>query len=171
MEGPAMRRKPEGGYAVKKASRFYRLLYSIFAREDFGLEIKAVWLGFTAALGVWFIAAILGVIWLVIKGEGVYWLGIYLYLTGLLGVFIGGLLGGARADKRGWLHGLWVGILLGMLGIVVNLELAPQAYTWMGVARQFLVWALWGLAGGHAGFHLQGAGSEKIAGRKKGRLL
>lgn len=116
------------------------------------MSIKAVWLGIITALGLWLAAAVLGVIWLLLNGEGFYWFSIYIYLMGLAGVFAGGWLSGSRSPERGWQHGLYAGIALGILGAFVNLELAPLTFTWAGVLRQLIVWALWGMFGGYLGF-------------------
>lgn len=124
----------------------------LFAKKNFGADIKAIWYGFTVSLGIWFTAAIIGLFWLYLKGEGAYWLTIYLYLTGVLGVFAGGIFAGLRSRERGWQNGLWAGLLLGLFGIIAGLEIAPHLYNWAGIGRQLLVWSLWGLVGGYLGF-------------------
>ena len=127
----------------------------------FDLELKAIWFGFTAALGIWFLAASVGLLWLFYRGGGTYSYGIYIYLQGILGVFLGALLAGARVQARGWFHGLWVGLFLGMMGIILYLEIMPQVVSWEGIGRQLLVWALWGVCGGHVGYCLKGNRGRK----------
>lgn len=141
-------------------------LKSIIMQKDNEFDIKAVWLGFTVSLGVWFIALVLGLIWLVFNGEGIFWYSIYIYVMGIAGVFAGGLSAGARSSAKGWLHGLLVGIILGILGAIVNLEILPYTYTWSGLARQIVLWLLWGLAGGHLGSHYQARFAHKNTGEK-----
>lgn len=138
-------------------------LKSIIRQKENEFDIKAIWLGFTVSLGVWFIALVLGLIWLVINGEGIFWYSVYVYVMGIAGVFAGGLSAGARSLAKGWLHGLLVGIILGILGAIVNLEILPYTYTWSGLARQIVLWILWGLAGGHVGSHYQTGFAHKNA--------
>lgn len=128
-----------------------RRLQQFYEKKELGMDVKAIWLGVTAALGVWIVAALLGLFWIWLQGTGAYWLGIYVYLLGILGVFIGSFLAGSKAEIRGWLHGLWVGLFLGLIGIIINLELAPQIYSWWGITRHMLVWTLWGITGGYLG--------------------
>lgn len=115
------------------------------------LDTNTIWLGFTIGLAVWFCGGILGLLWVVLQGAGTYWLGLYMYLTCILGVFVGGFLSGRRVKTNGWLHGLWIGLLLGFLGTIVNLEIIPQVYSWPGIVRQFALWVVWGLVGGYVG--------------------
>ncbi|MGI6588370.1 MAG: TIGR04086 family membrane protein [Peptococcia bacterium] len=133
------------------------------------LELKAIWLGVTVALGCWFMSGIMALLWVVLTEAKVYHLGFLLYLLGIGGVLAGGVVAGRKAEDRGWLHGLWVGILLGLLGIIVNLELVPELYSWATLGRQILVWSLWGLLGGYFGTHFltRAAQIGKIKGVKK----
>ena len=117
------------------------------------LELKAVWLGLTVALGFWFLSGIVALLWVILSDAGVFQLGMFVYFLGVCGVLLGGAVAGKTAKNKGWLHGLWVGLLLGILGIIVNLELAPELYTWGLIGRQILVWTLWGLIGGYLGAH------------------
>lgn len=130
-------------------------------KNDFGLEQKAVWLGVTIALGCWFFCAVGLLLWIVVSGAGTYRFSMLLYFLGILGVLLGGIVAGKKAVNRGWLHGLWVGIILGILGIIVNLELIPELYSWAAIGRQLLVWSLWGFTGGYIGTHFKGMGREK----------
>lgn len=132
-----------------------RSIQRYYNNKGFDLDLKAVWFGFTAALGIWLLAAALGLLWLLVRGGGIYSYGVYIYLQGILGVFLGGLLAGTRVKRRGWLHGLWVGMLLALMGIIVRLEIIPQVFTWIIIGRQFLIWSLWGLAGGQVGYYLK----------------
>lgn len=150
----------------RKLKKVFASLPSFYERSEYGLELKAVWLGFTTALGIWFCAVCLGLLWILLKGAGSYWFGAYVYLAGLLGVFLGGVFAG-QAGKKGWLHGLWVGVLLGMLGIIVNLELAPQLLSLASMGRQLLVWSLWGLTGGYVGSLLSYGTQKKSLPRKE----
>ncbi|PKM89359.1 MAG: hypothetical protein CVU87_05520 [Firmicutes bacterium HGW-Firmicutes-12] len=127
-------------------------LLNLFRSRESILDIKAIWFGFTISLGVWFTTAVLGIIWLLLMGEGSYWYSAYIYILGIAGVMAGSFMSGTRATVRGWLHGLWVGVLLGMLGAIVILELMPYIYTWAGLGRLLLVWSFWGLFGGHMGY-------------------
>ncbi|MBZ4652872.1 MAG: hypothetical protein JG781_210 [Peptococcaceae bacterium] len=161
---------------MRRDLRFWRKIKQVpgslqrfYEGPEYGLELKAVWLGFTTALGVWFCAVCLGLLWIMLKGAGSYWFGAYVYLVGLLGVFLGGLFAGSRVSKKGWLHGLWVGVLLGMLGIIVNLELAPQLLSLASMGRQLLVWSLWGLTGGYIGSLLLYGPQKKSLSRKEKR--
>lgn len=120
------------------------------------LSVKAVWYGILTSLGIWFVAVALGLLWSIIKGAGMYWLGLYIYMMGILGVFVGGIIAGRKSKKRGWSHGIVVGILLGILGLVVNLDLFPNIYTYQGIGRHMLVWSLWGLVGGQLGYYFKG---------------
>ncbi|MDD2433186.1 MAG: TIGR04086 family membrane protein [Clostridia bacterium] len=117
------------------------------------LEIKAIWLGVTVALGCWFVSGIMALLWVVFTEAQVYHWEFLIYLLGLAGVLVGGVVAGRIAEEKGWFHGLWVGILLGLLGIIINLELVPELYSWVTLGRQLLVWSLWGLAGGYVGAH------------------
>lgn len=132
-----------------------RSLQRYYEHKRFDLDIKAIWFGFTAALGIWLLAAAAALLWLLFRGGGTYSYGVYIYLSGVLGVFLGGVLTGTRVQGRGWLHGLWVGLLLAMLGIILRLEVMPEVFTWSGIGRQLLLWSLWGLAGGHAGYYVR----------------
>lgn len=127
------------------------------------LEIKEIWLGITVALGCWFISGIMALLWVMFTEAQVYHLGVFLYLLGIGGVLVGGVVAGRKAEDRGWLHGLWVGVLLGIFGIIVNLELMPEFYSWLTLGRQLLVWSLWGLVGGYVGKFL-------VIGEKADRL-
>ncbi|MGI6144552.1 MAG: TIGR04086 family membrane protein [Peptococcia bacterium] len=117
------------------------------------LELKTIWLGLTVALGFWFLSGIIALLWVIFSDAGVFHLGMFVYLLGIVGVLLGGAVAGIKAKYKGWLHGLWVGLLLGILGIIVNLELVPELYTWGLIGRQILVWTLWGLIGGYLGAH------------------
>ena len=117
------------------------------------IDLKAVWLGLTVALGFWFLSGIVALLWVILSDAGVFHLGMLVYLLGIAGVFLGGAVAGKKARHKGWLHGLWVGLLLGIFGIIVNLELVPELYTWGLIGRQILVWTLWGLIGGYLGAH------------------
>lgn len=128
---------------------------TLYDTRQWGMELQVIWLGFTAALGFWIASSLAALGWVLIQGAGTYWLGVYVYLFGLLGVFLGGLLAGRRAEARGWLHGLWVGIFLGLFGVIFNLELVPRLASWGSILRQLLVWALWGLTGGYLGHYLK----------------
>lgn len=119
--------------------------------DKFNLELRAIWLGITVALGCWFVSGIVALLWVVLTEAEVYNLGLFLYLLGIGGVLVGGAVAGRKAEDRGWLHGLWVGVLLGIFGIIVNLELVPELYSWPAIGRQLLVWSLWGLVGGYVG--------------------
>ncbi|MDX9872916.1 MAG: TIGR04086 family membrane protein [Clostridia bacterium] len=133
------------------------------------MSIKAVWLGIILSVVLWLAGAVLGVAWLLINGEGFYWFSVYIYLMGLAGAFAGGFSAGGRSEKRGWEHGLCVGVVLGLLGALVNLELAPLTFTWSGVLRQLVVWALWGMLGGYLGFSVKKRPQEaKIYQRRTG---
>jgi len=132
--------------------------------SEFGLELKKLWLGVLAGLGIWLAAALLGLGWIAFSGTGQYYLSLYVYVAGILGVVLGGFAAGRRAVKRGWLHGLWVGILLALCGIIANLELMPHSYTWLGMLRQLVLWSLWGLAGGYLGQLLKSPGRGKTIG-------
>lgn len=141
-------------------------LSNIILKKENDLDIKAIWYGFTVSLGVWFIALVLGFMWLVIKGEGFFWYSVYIYIVGILGAFIGGISAGFCAADKGWLHGLWVGIILAILGAIVNLEILPYTYTWTGIGRQLILFMLWGLSGGHLGhrYHYKAANKKTIKG-------
>ncbi len=159
---------------MKRDLKFWRkvkqvpgALQRFYEGPEYGLELKAVWLGFTTALGVWFFAVCLGLLWILLKGTGFYWFSTYVYLVGLLGVFLGGLFAGSRVAKKGWLHGLLTGVLLGMLGIIINLELAPQLLSLASMGRQLLVWSLWGLTGGYMGSLLFYGSQKKSLPRKE----
>jgi len=117
------------------------------------LELKAVWLGLTVALGCWFLSGIIALLWVIFSNASVFHLGMFIYLLGIFGVLLGGAVAGRKAKNKGWLHGLWVGLLLGVFGIIVSLELVPELYTWGLIGRQILVWTLWGSIAGYLGTH------------------
>lgn len=142
-------------------------LYNLIRSREAVLDMKAIWFGFTVSLGVWFMAAVLGILCIIFMGGGNYWFSAYIYIMGISGVLIGSIFSGIRAVSKGWLHGLWVGILLAMMGAIVNLELMPYIYTWAGIGRQLLVWSLWGFAGGHLGYYLKGRLSIRNEQRKR----
>lgn len=131
------------------------------AKNDFGLELKAVWLGVTIALGCWFFCAAGLLLWVVVSGAGTYNFSLFLYLLGILGILLGGTVAGKKAKTKGWIHGLWVGAILGIFGIIVNLELVPELYSWAAIGRQLLVWSLWGFTGGYIGAHFKSLGRKK----------
>jgi len=133
---------------------------------DFGLELKNLWFGVIMGLGVWLVAAIFGLGWIALSGAGTHLFSVYVYAVGILGVVLGGLLAGSRSGGKGWLHGLWVGVLLALCGIIANLELIPQSYSWLGMIRQLILWALWGLLGGYLGQLLKPAKRGKTMGRR-----
>jgi len=134
--------------------------------RDFGLDLKSLWLGVFMGLAVWFIAAILGLGWITLSGTGTHIFSVYVYVVGIIGVVLGGYISGIRSEGRGWLHGVWVGILLALCGIIANLELIPQSYTWLGMLRQLALWSLWGLLGGYLGHLLKPAKRGKTMGRR-----
>lgn len=139
----------------------FNSLRSFSEEKEFGLELKVIWLGVTVSLGIWLTAAALGLVWTLLNGSGIYWFGLYTYLTGILGVFMGGVLTGIRAENKGWLYGLWVGLLLSMFGIIVTLELMPNVYSWGAIGRQILVWTLWGITGGYLGYYVKPGTAKK----------
>lgn len=132
-----------------------------------GVQVKAVWFGLTTALGIWFITGVAGFLWVVVSEQTTYYLGLYLYLLGILGVLIGAAAAGKRSRGKGWLHGLWVGLLLGLFGVILNLELVPELYSWGAIGRQLLVWTLWGVAGGYIGAYFRSLERGKAEGIKK----
>lgn len=134
--------------------------------NDFGLELKTLWLGVIVGLGIWMVAAVIGLGWIAFSGVGTYIFSVYVYTVGILGVVLGSFLTGTRSGAKGWLHGLWVGILLALCGIIANLELIPQSYTWLGMLRQLILWSLWGLMGGYLGQLLKPAKRGKTMGRR-----
>jgi putative membrane protein (TIGR04086 family) len=132
-----------------------------------GVQVKAVWFGLTTALGIWVIIGVAGFLWVVVSEQTAYYLGMYLYLLGILGVLVGAVAAGKRSSGRGWLHGLWVGLLLGLFGIILNLELVPELYSWGAIGRQLLVWTLWGIAGGHLGGYFRSPERGKAEGIRR----
>lgn len=122
------------------------------------LSVKAVWHGILSSIGIWFVAVSFGLLWGTLKGAGTYWLGLYIYMTGVLGVFIGSIITGRKSENRGWINGIFVGLILGIMGLAVNLDLFPNIYTWQGMGRHMLVWSLWGLVGGQIGYYLKDKG-------------
>lgn len=124
-------------------------------RINLGSDLKVLWFGFIIALTIWFVAAGAGLLWITVQGTESYGLAVYLYLSGLLGVFLGGLVAGRKADKKGWMQGLGVGIILGLCGTLMNLELIPQVYSFRGLLHHLLVWGLWGLTGGYIGAYVK----------------
>jgi len=130
--------------------------------KNYKSDIKAAWLGFMVALGTWFLGGSCSLIWVIVKGAGVYQFNMYFYLLGILGVLVGGIAAGMKSVGRGWIYGLWVGLMLGTLGVIVNLELVPELYSWVAVARQLFVWALWGITGGYIGTHLRGSRVQEM---------
>lgn len=115
------------------------------------VQVKAVWFGLTVALGIWFIGGVAGFLWVMLSDHPVINLGLFLYVLGIFGVVAGAFAAGKRSSESGWVHGLWVGLLLGLLGIIIELELVPELYSWAAIGRQLLVWTLWGLTGGYVG--------------------
>lgn len=134
--------------------------------NDFGLDLKCLWWGVIAGLGIWLAAALLGLGWITFQGKEAYTFSVYVYIVGILGVAAGGFLAGNRSEVKGWLHGFWVGIILALCGIIANLELIPQAYSWPGMLRQLILWALWGLTGGYLGQRLRPAKGGQTMGRR-----
>lgn len=141
-------------------------LKSTIMQKENEFDIKSVWFGFTVALGVWFIALVLGLVWAAINGGGFFWYSVYIYGMGIAGVFAGGLAAGARSLTKGWLSGIWVGIILGILGAIINLEILPYTYTWSSLIRHIALWMLWGLAGGHLGYQYKNRVAHKNASKK-----
>lgn len=121
-------------------------------KGDFGLELKAIWFGVCVGLAVWLTAALGGIIWVALEGAGTYALGVFIYLVGILGVIIGAFTAGSKSSIKGWQHGLIVGMVLSLFGLIANLELFPHAYSWLGIGRQILIWSLWGVFGGYIGY-------------------
>jgi putative membrane protein (TIGR04086 family) len=139
------------------------------------VRIKAVGLGFTVALGIWLITGLVSFFWVLASEQTVISLGLYLYILGILGVLCGAIVAGRKSMAQGWLHGLWVGLLLGLFGVILNLELVPELYSWGAIGRQILVWTLWGVTGGYLGAHFRspesGAGKGSRAREKVRRAL
>lgn len=154
------------GY-IKRLKTAPRSLQNFSEKKEFGLDLNAVWMGSLAGLGIWFLAGLLGLAWIMLGGSGAYSLTVYIYLSGVGGVFAGGCLAGHRAELKGWLHGLWVGLFLGIISLIVNLEFAPQIFSWQGLGRQLLVWALWGMTGGYLGYYFRPDSARKSV-RKRG---
>lgn len=146
-----------------------RSLQRFSEKGDFGLELKAIWFGVSAGLAVWLTAALGGLIWVALDGTGTYTLGVFIYLVGILGVILGGYIAGSRSNIKGWLHGLIVGLLLSFFGLIANLELFPQAYSWLDMGRQVLIWSLWGVFGGYLGFYFKAAHRNKSSRSKKAK--
>jgi putative membrane protein (TIGR04086 family) len=113
------------------------------------VELTAIWLGMVTALACWLIGGFLMILWVFYSSATVYHLEFLIYLLGISGVLLGGIIAGSKVKKTAWLHGLWVGVLLGLLGLIINLEIAPEFYSWLTLGRQFFVWSLWGLVGGY----------------------
>lgn len=154
-------------YFINRLKTAPRSVRNFSEKKEFGLDLKAIWLGVMAGLAAWFLAALLGLVWIMLGGSGFYSLTAYVYLAGVAGVFTGGCLAGHKADIRGWLHGLWVGIFLGLFSLVANLEFAPQIFSWQSLGRQLLVWVLWGISGGYLGYYLRSEITRKPV-RKRG---
>jgi hypothetical protein len=142
---------------------FFRPFYS----EEYGLQLKAIWLGVTVALGTWFFTGAAGLMWAILSEAGTVELSMCLYLLGILGVLAGGIATGKKSSGAGCIHGLWVGIVLGIFSIIFNLELVPELYSWAAIGRQMLVWSLWGLTGGYIGSFLRNVGKGKESDKKR----
>lgn len=111
------------------------------------LELKAMVRGILTAGACWLFAGVLVFLRVLFSQVPVYYLEPLLYVFGLAGVLAGSFVAG----QKGRLHGLGVGFLLGLLGLLLNLKLVPELYAWWIGARQLLVWSLWGLVGGSLG--------------------
>lgn len=133
-------------------------LSKIYDKSRFGSDFKALWWGFILALTIWFVAAGAGLLWITVQGTESYGLAVYLYLSGLLGVFLGGMMAGRKSETKGWRQGLGVGIILGLCGTLMNLELIPQLYSLRSLVHHLLVWGLWGFTGGYIGAYLKPKG-------------
>ena len=138
-----------------------------FYKRNIDLDIKAVWFGVTTAFGIWFLTGAACLLWVVVSNLTTYNLGMYLYLLGILGVLVGATAAGKRSPGRGWLHGLWVGLLLGIFGVIINLEFVPELYSWGAIGRQLLVWTLWGVTGGYIGSYLRSSERGKAVETKR----
>lgn len=132
-----------------------------------GVQVKAVWFGLTVAFGIWILGGLAGFIWVMASDRTTFNLGLALYLLGIIGVAAGAVAAGKKSKEKGWLHGLWVGLLLGIIGIIINLELVPELYSWAAIGRQLLVWILWGVAGGYVGAQSRGSKRLSDVGKKK----
>lgn len=136
-----------------------------------GVQVKAVWFGLTVALGIWFIGGLTGFLWVLLSDRPIFHLGVALYLLGILGVVAGAIAAGKKSRESGWLHGLWVGLFLGLLGIIIELELVPELYSWAAIGRQLLVWTLWGLTGGYIGGFFRNPAPTRERKEKKQRSV
>ena len=75
------------------------------------LELKTIWLGLTVALGFWFLSGIIALLWVIFSDAGVFHLGMFVYLLGIVGVLLGGAVAGIKAKYKGlvaWFMGRFV---------------------------------------------------------------
>jgi len=121
--------------------------------KDIGLSYSALWYGLLTAGLLWIGLVGAGTLLVLATGQGsIYSMADLLQLVTWLSFFLGGFIAAYKAGFKGWQHGLWVGIFLGLLSVIFLLEIVPSIIAWQQVLFQWVAAAILGTAGGIVGY-------------------
>lgn len=123
--------------------------------QDTGLHLLALWWGIIAAISFWLFSSIIILFFTLFMGSGIYDTSVFFYLMGVISIIIGGITSGFKSQNKGMIHGLWVGLLLGLISIIGLIELVPSSITLLTALKQLGQWCIWGSLGGLIGVKLK----------------
>lgn len=130
--------------------------------KNAGLCYSALWYGFLAACFLWVVLVGGGTLVVLALTEGtIYQMADLLRLVTWSIFFLGGLITAYKAGFKGWQHGLWVGLFLGLLSVIFLLEIVPAIIAWQVVLFQWVAALILGTSGGIVGLRVRKAKKDK----------
>lgn len=123
--------------------------------KNTGINYSALWYGIISALILWLgiVGLGTGVVLLSTKGT-IYSMAGLLKLATWAIFFLGGFNAAYKAGEKGWQHGLWTGLFLGLISVVFLLEIAPSIISWEQIFFQWMAAVILGVSGGLMGIRL-----------------
>ncbi|MFZ5942750.1 MAG: YrzE family protein [Bacillota bacterium] len=137
---------------MKLNLNFSNRLKKMNIKQNTTISYSALWYGIIAACLLWLALVGAGTFVILAVTEGtIYSMAGLLKLVTWTIFFLGGYLSAYRAGIKGWQHGLWTGIFLGLFSAIFLLEIVPAVIAWQDVLFQWFAAAILGTSGGLIG--------------------